>query len=163
MRRMSILFAALPALLLGACGAKDEPKARPEQPAAQAPAAPPATHPHPPPPAAPPEPAFRPMGVGERPAASTSAVGKRLTGTWAKSDKPPTAGSAQVTMVNSTSITLDLYVDGGYGCRALRNLMCTTQVTPGTLTLEVRGPEGESASEVVVVEEGSSFTWTITE
>jgi hypothetical protein len=109
------------------------------------------------------EPSFGPMGAGPRPSTAPTPSGKRLVGKLAKSGEPPTTGSAQVTLVNQTSLTLDLYVDGGYGCRALRNLMCTTQVTPGTLALEARGPGGESASDVVVVEQGSSFTWTITE
>jgi hypothetical protein len=150
--------ALLAAALLGGCGGESDRVTVEKQPVAEVLPTPNVVPEKPPAPA---EPAFRPMGAGERPAAA--AAGKRLVGKLAKSDKPPTTGSAQVTLVNQTSLTLDLYVDGGYGCRALRTLMCTTQVTPGTLALEARGPGGESASDVVVVEQGSSFTWTITE
>ena len=76
----------------------------------------------------------------------------------------PKTGSAQVTLVNRTSVTLDLSVDSNMACRAMMNLTCTTQVTPGrALALLVTGPHGESAETSVNLEPGQSFTWTIDE
>jgi hypothetical protein len=75
----------------------------------------------------------------------------------------PASGYGQVTMVNQTSTTLDLYVGDAYGCRALRNLMCTTQVRPGTHVLEARAGDGRSTSTTTEVGAGDSVTWTITE
>jgi len=72
-------------------------------------------------------------------------------------------GWGQVTMVNKTSMTLDLYVDGGYGCRALKGLMCTTHVRAGTHTLVAKTSDGRSVSTSVTLNSGDSFTWTITE
>ena len=66
-------------------------------------------------------------------------------------------------MGNRTSVTLDLHVNGEYGCRALGGLHCTTQVKPGSLSLVAKGPNGESAATETSVEEGEVVTWTITE
>jgi len=72
-------------------------------------------------------------------------------------------GYGQVTLVNRTSVTLDLYVSGSYGCRALKGLMCTTQVKAGTHTLEAKASDGRSTSTSVTLNAGDSFTWTVTE
>lgn len=69
---------------------------------------------------------------------------------------------AQITLQNDTPFTLDLYVDGNYGCRALPNMFCTTQIQPGehTLTAVAAGGEG-SVSQPVYIEDGTTPTWTV--
>ena len=104
-----------------------------------------------------------PVLAGKPPAPAPGADAKRLRIVLHTAKSLTMSGTAQVTLSNATSLTLDLYVDGGYGCRALRNLMCTTHVSPGTRTLEARGPNGESASTTAVVDAGDSVTWTVTE
>ncbi len=116
---------------------------------------------------APPARADAPPTLGEAPAAATPKA--RLAAALAVKKGEPKVrmaagtGYGQVTLQNNTSLTLDLYVDGNYGCRTLMNLMCTTQVPAGTHTLEARGPNGESASTPVTLGEGDSVTWTVTE
>ena len=71
-------------------------------------------------------------------------------------------GWGQITMQNNTDATADLYVGGAYGCRALRNLVCTTQIRVGTHDLEAKLTDGLSVSERgVVVQRGEVRTWTI--
>jgi len=76
---------------------------------------------------------------------------------------PLSTGYGQVTLVNRTSVTLDLYVSGSYGCRALKGLMCTTQVKAGTHALEAKASDGRSVPASVTLNAGDSFTWTVTE
>jgi hypothetical protein len=47
--------------------------------------------------------------------------------------------SVQVTMTNKTNLTLDLYINDRYGCRALpHGLYCTATVAPGDVHLDAR-------------------------
>lgn len=73
------------------------------------------------------------------------------------------SGYGQVTMENRTSATLDLYVDGGYGCRALRGLFCTTQVRAGPHTITAKATDGRETSTQIELRAGESLTWTVTE
>ena len=69
---------------------------------------------------------------------------------------------AQITMQNDTPYTLDLYVDGNYGCRALPGMFCTTQIQAGTHTFTAQATNGQSISEgPVYIEDGTSPTWQI--
>lgn len=178
--RPALIAVAACAVLAGCC-CRSACCPPPSAPAALPPAvAPPATPApvdvaEPAPSPAKPEPArggFRTLGVGPvAPAPSAASAGAppgppvRLRGLVlaAKATSGTVSGSAQVTLENRTSMTLDLYVDGAYGCRALKSLMCTTQVTPGDLSLEARGPNGESASASTSVGVGASITWTVSE
>jgi len=62
-------------------------------------------------------------------------------------------------------VTLDLYSDEGYGCRALAGGFCTDEVHAGahTFTATAADGSGRSTSRVIDIPEGGSFTWTITE
>jgi hypothetical protein len=72
------------------------------------------------------------------------------------------ATSAQITLENRTKITLDLYVDGSYACRALGGLTCTAQTNPGPHRLEARdGSKTVADANDFMVEDGSSETWTV--
>lgn len=64
--------------------------------------------------------------------------------------------SSQVVLENKTKSTLDLKVDGQYACRALANLMCVTQVTPGFHALTA-----SKHSRNITVKTGEIYTWTI--
>lgn len=68
---------------------------------------------------------------------------------------------AQITLQNDTPYTLDLYVDGNYGCRALPGMFCTTHVQAGTHTLTARASDGQSISETAYIEDGTSPVWTV--
>jgi hypothetical protein len=70
---------------------------------------------------------------------------------------------AQITMVNRTSVQLTLYIDGNYGCGpAMPNgLYCTSSITAGEHTLTAQGSNGQSISRTIVIQDGSSPTWTI--
>ncbi|MBM3199676.1 hypothetical protein FJZ53_01975 [Candidatus Woesearchaeota archaeon] len=70
---------------------------------------------------------------------------------------------AQITLQNDTPYTLDLYVDGNYGCRALPNMFCTTQIPAGnhTFTAVAAGGQGSISEGPVYIEDGSSPTWTV--
>lgn len=69
---------------------------------------------------------------------------------------------AQITLQNDTPYTLDLYVDGNYGCRALPGMFCTTQIQAGTHTLTAKATNGQSTSSgPVYIEDGTSPTWTV--
>jgi hypothetical protein len=81
--------------------------------------------------------------------------------TAAEKNRSVSADYGQVSMQNNTDVTLDLYVDGNYGCRALKGLFCTTQVTVGTHTLEAKAGDGRSISTSVTINAGDSITWTI--
>lgn len=73
-------------------------------------------------------------------------------------------GYGQITLQNNTSVTLDLYVDADYGCRALPNLACTTSATAGEHNLTAQSTDGRSVVYPgVVVESGGSYTWTVSE
>lgn len=69
---------------------------------------------------------------------------------------------AQITLQNDTPYTLDLYVDGNYGCRALPGMFCTTQIRAGEHTLTATAASGEgSISQPVYIEDGTTPTWTV--
>lgn len=76
---------------------------------------------------------------------------------WAQSNY------GQVSMQNNTKVTLDLYVDKEYGCRALKNLSCTVQERVGEHVLMATGAGGFKKSKVVELKQGSVYTWTVTE
>jgi hypothetical protein len=71
------------------------------------------------------------------------------------------AGSAQVTLENQTDMTLDMYVDGAYGCRALQGLTCTAQVQSGVRALEARSGQRTLTSKTSDIAEGSSPVWRV--
>ncbi len=74
------------------------------------------------------------------------------------------SGWGQVTLENRTSVTMDLYVDGNYGCRALAGLICTTMVTAGVHNLVGQTTDGRAASQPgVEVASGGTFTWSVSE
>jgi hypothetical protein len=155
---LPLTFLAL-LLLLAACGERAESPA-PAPTAGAAPTEPPVPTSLPDVSAPPSEGrgGFRPMGAG-----LGTAAAKALAGSLGRGEGAATTGSAQLTLMNQTSVMLDLYVDDGYGCRALKNLMCTTQVTPGFHSLSVKGPNGESLAATYTFDEGESVTWTVTE
>jgi len=69
---------------------------------------------------------------------------------------------AQITLQNDTPYTLDLYVDGNYGCRALPGMFCTTQIQAGEHTLTAQATNGQSLSSgPVYIQDGTSPTWTV--
>ncbi len=68
---------------------------------------------------------------------------------------------AQITLQNDTPYTLDLYVDGNYGCRALSGMFCTTQIQSGTHTFTAQATNGQSVSTTAYIEEGTSPTWQV--
>lgn len=72
-------------------------------------------------------------------------------------------GYGQITLENRTGVTLDLYIGSDYGCRALSNLNCTSQIREGTHTLYARDAYDRSVSVLATVNSGDSLTWTITE
>jgi hypothetical protein len=72
-------------------------------------------------------------------------------------------GYGEVTLVNQTSQILDLYVDDHYGCRALSGLSCSTMETAGGHTLVAKGTDGAQVSQPMELEDGGSFTYTVSE
>jgi uncharacterized protein YceK len=69
---------------------------------------------------------------------------------------------AQISLQNDTPYTLDLYVDGNYGCRALPGMFCTTQIQAGDHTLTAQASNGQSLSSgPVYIQDGTSPTWTV--
>jgi len=72
-------------------------------------------------------------------------------------------GYGQVTLVNQTSQVLDLYIDDHYGCRALAGLTCTTMEKAGGHTLVAKGADGQQVSQPFELEDGGTFTYTVTE
>ncbi len=84
---------------------------------------------------------------------------------------PRAFAAAQITMVNKSPLTLDLYVDGAFACGPVKGmgnfsnspgLFCTASVTAGPHTLMAK--EGEKVIERrsgFKVEEGASPTWTV--
>ena len=72
-------------------------------------------------------------------------------------------GWGQIQMDNRTAVTLDLYVDGNYGCRALSNLACTTQARAGYHDLEARGPNGRRVTDSVTLNAGRTYTLVVGE
>lgn len=162
MSAFRLLPACLAVLLLAGCGdaADKDPGPAPAPDAA---------------PQAPPDGASEAAPEAPAPEADASAPAGRLVAalgevkkTEARSFGPMSAGGAstgygQVTLQNNTSFTLDLYVGDAYGCRALRNLMCTTQVRAGTHTLTAKAPHGASVSVQATLESGDSVTWTVSE
>lgn len=72
-------------------------------------------------------------------------------------------GYGQVTLVNQTGQVLDLYVDDHYGCRALAGLTCSTMERAGGHTLHARAGDGQEASLPMELDDGGTFTYTISE
>lgn len=73
---------------------------------------------------------------------------------------------AQITLVNNTSVSVTLYVDGEFGCGPIfvKGGMCTTQVKAGTHRLTAKLDNGKTAASTsVTVDSGESYTWTIGE
>jgi hypothetical protein len=77
---------------------------------------------------------------------------------WAQS------GWGQFQLVNQTSQTVDLYIDDGYGCRALAGLTCETMVTEGGHVATAKGQStGENVVQPFEMESGATFTFTVHE
>lgn len=71
-------------------------------------------------------------------------------------------GWGQFVLENKSTETGDLYVDDVYGCRALKNLFCTTQTRIGIHTLRAQWPDGQSTTaKDVVLQQGEVRTLTI--
>jgi hypothetical protein len=80
---------------------------------------------------------------------------------------------AQITMVNKSQVTLNLYIDGNFGCGPVPGIghftnspgqFCTSNITPGLHSLEAR--KGQDAvpvahEEGVNIGDGTSPTWTV--
>lgn len=72
-------------------------------------------------------------------------------------------GYGEITLVNQTSQVIDLYVDDHYGCRALAGLTCSTMEPAGGHTLTAKAGDGQAASEVIDLDDGGTYTYTISE
>ncbi len=72
-------------------------------------------------------------------------------------------GYGQITLVNQTTMTLDLHTNGHYSCRALRGLSCTSQERGGSVSLVAKGDNGASASSAGTLTAGGTLTWTVTQ
>lgn len=72
-------------------------------------------------------------------------------------------GWGQITLNNQTSITLDLFVDGHYACRALAGMICTSQEREGNHLCTAQGESGRAGPFPCPVKSGESFTWTVAE
>jgi len=72
-------------------------------------------------------------------------------------------GYGQITLVNQTGQMIDLYVDDHYGCRALAGLTCSTMERMGGHTLIAKGTDGQQTSLPMTLEDGGTFTYTISE
>jgi len=78
---------------------------------------------------------------------------------------------AQITMVNRSQLTLNLYIDGNFGCGPVLGvghftnspgLFCTSTVTPGPHRLEARnGDKVVQHEDDVNIGDGTSPTWTV--
>ena len=72
------------------------------------------------------------------------------------------SGYGQVQLVNQMpALTIDLYWDGNYGCRAGPGFTCTTHVPAGHHVLEARATDGQATSTEIDLESGGTFTYTI--
>ena len=72
-------------------------------------------------------------------------------------------GYGQITLVNQTGQMLDLHVDDHYGCRALAGLTCSTMERAGGHTLVARAADGQQTSLPMELDDGGTFTYTISE
>lgn len=60
-------------------------------------------------------------------------------------------------------VSTDRQGDDNYGCRALRNLLCTTQVRAGSHALSAVASDRRKASKDIVLKQGESLTWSVVE
>ncbi|MEN6615884.1 MAG: hypothetical protein ABFD12_04960, partial [Syntrophorhabdus sp.] len=69
---------------------------------------------------------------------------------------------AQISMQNNTSLWLNLYIDGNFGCGpVMPSGFCTSSVKPGPHDLEARkGQEVVAIEKGVNIGDGTSPTWT---
>ena len=72
-------------------------------------------------------------------------------------------GYGEITLVNQTGQLIDLYVDDYYGCRALAGLICSTNERAGGHTLTAKAADGQATSQVIELDDGGPFTYTISE
>ena len=72
-------------------------------------------------------------------------------------------GYGQVTLVNQTTMTLDLHTNGRYSCRALKGLSCTSQEKGGSISLVAKSDNGASASGAGTLKSGGTFIFTVTQ
>ena len=70
---------------------------------------------------------------------------------------------AQISMQNNTSLWLNLYIDGNFGCGpVMPNGFCTSSVNAGPHVLEARkGQEVVATEKGVNIGDGTSPTWTV--
>jgi hypothetical protein len=80
---------------------------------------------------------------------------------------------AQITMVNKSKVTLNLYIDGNFGCGPVLGVghftnspgqFCTSSITPGPHLLEARKGQDVvpvAREEGVNIGDGTSPTWTV--
>lgn len=71
---------------------------------------------------------------------------------------------AQISMQNNTSLWLNLYIDGNFGCGpVMPSGFCTSSVNTGPHDLEARkGQEVVATEKGVNIGDGTSPTWTVT-
>jgi hypothetical protein len=71
-------------------------------------------------------------------------------------------GYGQVQLVNQMQdLTIDLYWDSNYGCRAGPGFTCTTHVPAGHHLLEAKATDGQATSTEIDLASGGTFTYTI--
>jgi hypothetical protein len=74
------------------------------------------------------------------------------------------SGYGQVVLDNQMSVTVDLSVDGRYGCRALARLNCTTQEVIGYHVLTATASDGRSTQQIVEnLLQGEVYTFRVWE
>ncbi len=73
------------------------------------------------------------------------------------------SGYGEFTVVNQTGQIIDLYIDDHYGCRALAGLTCSTNERAVGHTLTAKAADGQATSQVIELDDGGTFTYTISE
>ena len=82
----------------------------------------------------------------------------------ASSDGHGQSGYGQVVLQNDMSVTVDLYVDSNYGCRALAHLTCTTQERTGYHVLKALASDGRSLEKILEdLKQGEVYTFRVWE
>jgi hypothetical protein len=73
-------------------------------------------------------------------------------------------GYGQIVLENNMSVTVDLWVDGNYGCRALAHLTCVTQALTGYHALKAVATDGRSLDQILEnLQQGEVYTFRVWE
>ena len=87
-----------------------------------------------------------------------------LLGMTASHHAAAQSGYGQVVLDNQMSVTVDLYVDGRYGCRALSRLTCTTQEYTGYHVLRAEASDGRSLEQIIEnLQQGEVYSFRVWE